>query len=134
MQTEEWRTQCQELQEVIHEASRKLSTSETRAVPTKFRHLTFSAVERQFNYALGKQLSQCIILFCMGVKLDFLFEGRTTNCGCLRSGALKRIFGSIKEGKREAGEEFAMYPFQTLLEQLKQESDMLDVQLTYSYI
>ncbi|PNF24563.1 hypothetical protein B7P43_G05388 [Cryptotermes secundus] len=53
VQTEEWRTQCQELQEVIQEASRKLSAGETRAVPTKFRHFTYSAVERQFNHALG---------------------------------------------------------------------------------
>jgi hypothetical protein len=69
VQTEEWRTQCQELQEVIQGASRKLAVGETRAVPTKFRHLTYSAVERQFNHALGKQLPKCSLLFCMGVRL-----------------------------------------------------------------
>jgi hypothetical protein len=69
VQTEEWRSQCQELQEVIQGASRKLAVGETRAVPNKFRHLTYSAVERQFNHALGKQLQKCSLLFCMGVRL-----------------------------------------------------------------
>ncbi|XP_069684220.1 protein qui-1 [Periplaneta americana] len=53
VRTEEWRAQCQELQEVIQGASRELAANETRAVPTKFRHLTYSAVERQFSHALG---------------------------------------------------------------------------------
>jgi hypothetical protein len=75
VQTEEWRTQCQELQEVIQVASRSLAAGETRAIPNKFRHLTYSAVERQFNHALGKQLSKYILLLYMGVKLDFLLEG-----------------------------------------------------------
>jgi hypothetical protein len=32
----------------------------------------------------------------------------------LGTGVLKRIFGSIKDGKHERGEEFAMYHFQKL--------------------
>ncbi|PSN37379.1 hypothetical protein C0J52_19650 [Blattella germanica] len=51
--TEEWRAQCQELQEVIERAARDLAANEMRAGPAKFRHLTYSAVERQFSHALG---------------------------------------------------------------------------------
>ena len=54
VQTDEWRTQCKEMQEVIEGAARSLAAGETRAFAAKLRYLTYSAVERQFNHALGK--------------------------------------------------------------------------------
>ncbi|KAJ9583451.1 hypothetical protein L9F63_022204, partial [Diploptera punctata] len=53
VRTEEWRTQSQELQEVIQCAAKELAANELRAGPIKFRHLTYSAVERQFSHALA---------------------------------------------------------------------------------
>ncbi|XP_068081226.1 protein qui-1 [Anabrus simplex] len=51
--TPEWQETCLELGTVIQAAARRLSETETRTVPTRYRHLTHSAVERQFSHALG---------------------------------------------------------------------------------
>jgi hypothetical protein len=73
VETEEWRTEFQELQEVIQGASRNLAAGETRAGPIQFRHLTYSAVERQFSHALGKL--PLVVLF-MSIGWDNVSEMR----------------------------------------------------------